>query len=142
MSLFDDFGFFSLADDEILIFGKESTPKVGEIIETEDGKTVKITRSLGGPNFMSFGVLHEPARVELPGCIQHLYQNGETAGVYDSGKFGGAKGFEKIIRQIALDSGKDVDWHFVGGRAVVRVMANDLPHVRPWLAKLGNNGLN
>ena len=56
-----DFDVWSMLpeDGETLIFGEDCTPKVGETVTTEDGKRMTITRSLGGPNFMSFGVPEE-----------------------------------------------------------------------------------
>ncbi len=73
------------------------------------------------------------AKITPPPCNTDLWKKGENAGVYDSGRVGGANAFEHIILGIKEDTGVEIDWHYVGGRAVVRVMMEDFQTVKPHL---------
>lgn len=71
---------------------------------------------------MSTGIkkLMEPTD-ELPPCDKEIYHNGETVTIIWGGS---AKLIDRFIKELAEYSGEPVDWHFVGGRAVVLTTGN------------------
>jgi len=66
---------------------------------------------------------------ELAPCNPNLYKNGINTGVYDT-SYMGARGFEKIVRATAELTGRDCDWHFFAGRAVVKALEEDFVDIR------------
>lgn len=60
-------------------------------------------------------------------CSPLIYQYGDVVSVWQTF---GACHFEGLIRQVAKETGRLVDWHFVGGRAVVKAMPDDVEVIR------------
>lgn len=63
-----------------------------------------------------------------PPCDPELMKRGVSVGVFETF---GANHFEHLVRAVALDCGVPVDWHYVGGRAVVRAFPEHVERVRP-----------
>lgn len=63
-------------------------------------------------------------------CNDWLYRHGETVGVFDTF---GANNFEFLVKAVAAFTGKELDWHYVGGRAVVKARPEDVEEVEPAL---------
>jgi hypothetical protein len=61
---------------------------------------------------------------ELPirGCAEDIYRNGTP--VFVTHSIGRPWTVEAWVRRIAKASGQKVDWHFVGGRVVVRALGD------------------
>jgi hypothetical protein len=66
---------------------------------------------------------------DLTPCESDLYKNGINAGVYDT-SYMGAEGFEKAVRATAELTGLECDWHYFGGRAVLKAHEEDWKTVR------------
>lgn len=60
-------------------------------------------------------------------CDPKLFKHGHTVAV--CGTYG-ANHFEGLIDEIRLATGRPVDWHYVGGRAVVLAFAKDAEAVK------------
>ncbi len=67
-----------------------------------------------------------------PPCDQSIYNDGVVVLISDSIP---SNAMERWVRSVAEDSGQRVDWHFVGGRAVVKALG-DLDAVRASIARL------
>lgn len=61
---------------------------------------------------------------ELPKCDDDIFQNGTSLLVADTGDVGGCLRMEDWVIQIREASGEKVDWHYVGGRAVMRFLGD------------------
>lgn len=76
-----------------------------------------------------------------PRCNQEVFERGEH--VWTLHSIPGAK-IERLIKKIAKRSGQRVDWHFVGGRAVVRYLGDRdrvvqaIEHFKPEFQRLYN----
>ncbi len=55
---------------------------------------------------------------ELKPCDQEIYRNGDVVGIYAANI--GAVAFERVVQGVATILEIDLDWHFAGGRAVVK----------------------
>lgn len=65
-----------------------------------------------------------------PDCDQGLYYDGAVAGVYATA---GACHFEWLIKNLSQELEVPIDWHYVGGRAVVVCWPKDLPAIKPYI---------
>ena len=59
--------------------------------------------------------------LELPKCTTDVYNNGKTVIVIGDGA---AEDIEEWVKKVAEKSGQKVDWHYVGGRAVVKALGD------------------
>jgi hypothetical protein len=72
-------------------------------------------------------------------CNSEVYQHGEVVFVTDSIS---SNRMEQWVRNVAELSGQPVDWHFVGGRAVIKALGDiskvrsAMDHLFPQLEKL------
>lgn len=57
-------------------------------------------------------------------CDPNLYSKGVVIGMYDT-SYMRATGFEKIVRETRRITERPCDWHYVAGRAVVKVYEGD-----------------
>lgn len=53
-------------------------------------------------------------------CEKDIYEKGETAGWIDACSYIA----EQWVKKIAAESGQRVDWHYVGGRGVIRFIGD------------------
>ncbi|MEK7545493.1 MAG: hypothetical protein AAB554_00275 [Patescibacteria group bacterium] len=67
-----------------------------------------------------------------PDCDQDIYENGEHVFTTDTIPPNAMDGW---VKKVAKLSGQRVDWHFVGGRAVVRALG-DITKIKKAIAKL------
>lgn len=65
-----------------------------------------------------------------PKCDEELYKDGVVAGIF--GTFG-ANHFESLIVDLRSRLEVSIDWHYVGGRAVVKCWPSGLEKVRQGL---------
>lgn len=70
----------------------------------------------------------------LPPCDFEIYERGEIAAVVADRK---AIEIEKLVKEIAAETGERVDWHYFGGRGVVKVLG-DVVKVRNAFRKHAN----
>lgn len=68
-----------------------------------------------------------------PDCDPKPYKRGITVAWFETR---GACAFEDLIKQVREDTGVPVDWHYVGGRAVVRAFLCDEAVVRKAVARI------
>lgn len=57
--------------------------------------------------------------MEINRCNQEIYENGQVVAIFDAGSIA----MEGIVNEANL-SGIIMDWHYFGGRAVVRTLGN------------------
>jgi hypothetical protein len=69
----------------------------------------------------------------LPKCNHDVYVNGDVVIVIGDGA---AEDIEDWVKKVAERSGQQVDWHYVGGRAVVKALG-DLEEVDRVIYKEG-----
>ena len=69
---------------------------------------------------------------ELPGCAKAIFKNGEH--VFTTHSIG-CDDIEKWVKKIAKKSGQKVDWHYFGGRAVVKALG-DIDKVKKAIEEL------
>lgn len=55
-------------------------------------------------------------------CEQDIYENGNIVGVYD----GRSEDMERFVVNASKQCGIKMDWHYCGGRAVVKTMSNNI----------------
>lgn len=60
-------------------------------------------------------------------CDPKLFKQGVTVAMCATY---GANHFETLIKQVREDTGRPVDWHYVGGRANVLAFLKDAPVVK------------
>lgn len=53
-------------------------------------------------------------------CDQEIFDKGETAGWIDACSYIA----EQWVKHVAAESGQRVDWHYAGGRAVIRFIGD------------------
>jgi hypothetical protein len=57
-------------------------------------------------------------------CQDDIYKDGVTLEVF--GDVGGSNRFEQLVQEASKKYGARMDWHFAGGRAVLKCMADDM----------------
>ena len=67
-----------------------------------------------------------------PPCQQKVYKDGEVVFVTHTISSNAIEGW---VKKIAQYSGQEVDWHFVGGRAIVKALG-DIPKVHKAIEEL------
>lgn len=63
-----------------------------------------------------------------PSCNPELFKKGKG---FNAGGTAGACAFEELVKEVAAITQKPVDWHYVGGRAIVRYFEEDEAVVLP-----------
>lgn len=54
-------------------------------------------------------------------CDGEIYRRGTVVGIFETY---GANHFEDLIRQVREQCGQRVDWHYAGGRAIVKALGD------------------
>jgi hypothetical protein len=57
-------------------------------------------------------------------CADDIFRNGTPILMVSTGATGGNHPFEEWVQAVAAASGQRVDWHYNGGRAVVKVLGD------------------
>jgi len=74
----------------------------------------------------------------IPDCNSKVYRKGEHIATIYEGKPGE---IEEIVKTASVNSGQKIDWHYFGGRGVVKVLGNIERATRSLKSELEERGV-